>query len=246
MRGKNFNLLGILFLFGIFKTLKRKQFVLLAITVWLIGFFIYQGSQNVSSMRYFLILYPFIAIFAGIGLYNLIKINKKYYFITLVLIYLWPLMFLSIYIKPSARVAATEWINKNIPTGKTLLNEHWDDALPLASYSNYKIIQLPVFDPDTDRKWKIMEEYLRQGDYIILSSNRGYGSIPTVPDIYPRTAGYYKKLFEGKLSFKKIKEFTSYPSLSYLGIPLTFTDDFAEENFTVFDHPKVIIFKKYR
>jgi len=56
---------------------------------------------------------------------------------------------------------------------------------------------------------------------------------------------FYQGLFAGKLPYKKVAEFTSYPSLTYLGIPLTFPDDCAEEAFTVYDHPRVMIFKKY-
>jgi len=47
-----------------------------------------------------------------------------------------------------------------------------------------------------------------------------------------------------KTNYKKVAQFTSYPSLSYLGIPVSFPDDWSEEAFTVYDHPKVMIFKK--
>jgi hypothetical protein len=89
-----------------------------------------------------------------------------------------------------------------------------------------------------------MNDLLASGNFLILSSNRGWGSIPTAPDKYPRMTDFYRNLFGGQSSFKKIKEFTSYPSLDYLGIPITIPDDWAEEAFTVYDHPKVIIFQK--
>jgi hypothetical protein len=159
-------------------------------------------------------------------------------------------MFFSIYTKLHSRVEATLWIQNNISNDKIILGEHWDDALPLrgvtgsATEKTYAIELLPVFGPDIPEKWNEMDVLLEKGDYLILSSNRGWGSIPTAPERYPRMTKFYKDLFEEKLEFKKIAEFTSYPSLAYLGIPLTFPDQWADEAFTVYDHPKVIIFQK--
>jgi hypothetical protein len=103
---------------------------------------------------------------------------------------------------------------------------------------------MTVFNPDTTEKWMKMDALLQTGDYLILSSNRGWGSIPTAPERYPQMTKFYEDLFNNKLQYKMMKTFTSYPSLEYLGIPLTIDDDIAEEAFTVFDHPKVIIFQK--
>ncbi|HET7768733.1 MAG TPA: DUF2298 domain-containing protein, partial [Chloroflexota bacterium] len=51
---------------------------------------------------------------------------------------------------------------------------------------------------------------------------------------------YYRRLFNGELGFKLVHVEASYPSLG----PLTINDDAAEEAFTVYDHPKVLIFQK--
>jgi hypothetical protein len=199
-------------------------------------------------MRYFIIIYPFLAFFAGIGLAYIQKRHAKpiQAFLFLVTI-LWSLFFFSIYTKPVTRVTASQWIYEHIPANSILLTESWDDGLPLPifdmSSKNYIPKQLPVFDPDTAQKWQMMNLLLKQGNYLILSSNRGYGSIPTVPERYPKMKKFYQDLFAGKTSYKEIAQFTSYPSLSYVGIPFTIPDDGAEEAFTVYDHPKVIIFK---
>jgi len=47
-------------------------------------------------------------------------------------------------------------------------------------------------------------------------------------------------MFAGELGFELIKVFESFPSIGTLEI----NDQFAEEAFTVYDHPKVLIFKK--
>lgn len=46
-----------------------------------------------------------------------------------------------------------------------------------------------------------------------------------------------------KLDYRLIYRATSYPSLQYLGIPLTIPDQWLDEAYTVYDHPKVLIFQ---
>jgi len=46
------------------------------------------------------------------------------------------------------------------------------------------------------------------------------------------------------LGFQKIAEFTSYPRLELGTWKLEFADLSADESFTVYDHPRVIIFQK--
>jgi len=236
-------LLGTYFLFR-----KIRNGDLYVIFGWIVLFFLYQGFQTVQTMRYFILLYPFLALFAGIGFAYIPKrVPRVLHGALLFIAVLWTLFFFSIYTKPVTRVTASQWIYNNIPTHSILLTESWDDGLPLPifdmSAKAYVPQQLPVFDPDTQQKWDKMNALLTQGNYLILSSNRGYGSIPTVPERFPKMKQFYQNLFAGKTAYKEIAQFTSYPSLTYLGIPLTIPDDAAEEAFTVYDHPKVIIFK---
>jgi 4-amino-4-deoxy-L-arabinose transferase-like glycosyltransferase len=240
----------------IYLLVKKRNAMFLSIVGWTLLFFIYQSVQFVKTMRYFIFLYPFFAILAGIGFYKLSVLLKRYahrwYRMLIILcvgtILFWPLAFFSIYTREQSRVKASEWIYQNIPNNSTILTEYWDDALPLGiKEENNKVfqnLQLPVFDPDTQQKWQKINNFLSRGDYLILSSNRGWGSISTVPEKYPKMKKFYEDLFDNKLSYKKIKEFTSYPSFSYLGIPLSLPDQWADEAFTVYDHPKVMIFKK--
>jgi hypothetical protein len=106
-----------------------------------------------------------------------------------------------------------------------------------------------------------------------MSSNRLWGSIPKVPDRYPRTSAYYRRLFSPDTSFRLAAKFTSYPGIPiffftkclYLGktdYPIAqnsfieysgcqhpgiyFRDDSAEESFTVYDHPQVLIYKNQK
>jgi hypothetical protein len=155
---------------------------------------------------------------------------------------------MSIYTVDQSRVTASHWIYEEIPSRSVILTEYWDDPLPLMVQDpgtrNYRGQEVHIFDADTKEKWVTINDQLSRGDYYIMSSNRAWGSIGEVPKIYPDTAEFYKHMFQNKRGYTLIKKFTSYPSLRYLGIPLDFPDQWAEEAFTVYDHPEVLIFKK--
>ncbi len=226
---------------------QRKPLLFMLLSFFLL-FFIYQSVQFSKPMRYFLPLFPFLAIMGGIGAEFISRrFHKAIGAVFIILLLIYPLAYFSIYLHKNTRVAASEWIYKNLPQSDRILTEHWDDPLPFLLEENYGkrfvIDQLPVFDPDTPEKWDKMRQLLNDNDYLILSSNRGWGSIPTVPQKYPTMTSFYQNLLANRLSYKKVQEFTNYPSLKYLGIPITFPDDNADESFTVYDHPKVIIFK---
>jgi hypothetical protein len=236
---------AVFMLIGVYVLIKKIQKPsLLIILLWIVAFFLYQSVQFVKVMRYFIILYPFFACITAIGLSYILQKQSVYIWaVALLIISFWPASFLAIYLRPHSRVTASQWIYKHIPPGATVLSEYWDDALPLSfadkAASQYRIEELHVFDFDTPEKWQIMNQQLSSADYYILSSNRGWGSIPTVPEHYPQMSKFYADLFAGKTNYQKIAEFTSYPSIPPIVIP----DQWADESFTVYDHPRVVIFK---
>lgn len=244
-----------------FKFLFKSKFLnskhlIIFLFFYLLYFFIV-GRSSVKFMRYMLPMYPFFAILAGYGLYSVLsslrrqgsslKISKLIVWIpayagmtgALILTF----MFISIYSKPHTRIAATEWILKNIPAGSTLAIEHWDDRIPIYEGEKYNYEELTLYDqPDDDSKWQILNDKLAKSDYIVIASNRLYVPLQKLSDCkkykscYSKTAEYYKRLFSGQLAFKKIAEFSA--------SPLFIDDQSADESFTVYDHPKIFIFKK--
>ncbi len=167
--------------------------------------------------------------------------------------------------------------------GSTLGNETWDDPIPLRidgkdGFSQYHGVDMANYDedepdnPNQPGKLTKLIGWLSQTDYVMLTSNRLYASIPRQPLRYPLTSEYYRLLFSGQLGFKLVAVFESYPTLG----PFTFPDQEttqamglwpdptrcpqanvpqcqglidvplppAEEAFSVYDHPRVLIFQK--
>ncbi len=152
--------------------------------------------------------------------------------------------------------------------GTSLANEgDWDDGLPLRidGYDGYggiypRGLDFNMYWDDNPEKLERFIRILNASDYITISSNRQWGTLPRIPERFPMTTAYYRALlgcppaqdlvdcyrvaapgmFASQLGFDLIKTFTSDPALG----PLRLNDQFAEEAFTVYDHPKVLIFRK--
>lgn len=232
------------------------------LAVFMIFYFLIVGKFAIGFMRYMLPLYPLICLMAavlGIKILHFLKKRIKNEFIinSLLMVFyflllIWPFSFHHIYTKLNTRVSATEWINKYIEPGKALALEHWDDPVPLSGANKYKILTLPMYDSESVDKWKNINNVLAQTDYIVIASNRLYTPLIKLTDCkslpvgkcYRETAEYYGKLFDGSLGFEKIAQFTVLPTVPLLDIHID--DQSADESFTVYDHPKVMIFQKIK
>ena len=149
----------------------------------------------------------------------------------------------------------------------------WDDGLPWGVDGRglggrYEVCNLELYwhddqDDDLDGvpdKAQRIADCLSQGDILTISSNRQYGTIPRVPERYPLTTAFYRALLgcepaqsvlacyataevgqrDGQLGYRLTQVFESHPELG----PIEINDQFAEEAFTVYDHPKVLILEK--
>ena len=173
------------------------------------------------------------------------------------------LAYMSVYTSEHPAVRGSEWIRENIPRNSVILKEHWEEGLP--GLHGYRILELPMYNDDRPYKINQISDLLARADVLTLYSNRLYGTVPRLEDRYPVSREYYRLLFEGHLGYQLEAHFTSYPSL--FGVALV--DDtfrrprlptpagiasadlyaaeielgYADESFTVYDHPKVLIFR---
>jgi YYY domain-containing protein len=216
----------------------------------------YFGGQFAKFMRYLLPAYFGLAICAAYALvfatdglarvrrWQLSRLGRWLAPAVVALTAMWALAFSSIYDQTHSRIQASSWMYANIPAGATLATEHWDDRLPLGlprtDPGSYKYVELALYDAETPAKRDKLLQALDQADYVILASRRLADSIPRLPERYPMATTYYRLLQSGQLGFERTARFQVQPRLG----PLAIDDSRAQEDFTVYDHPLVEIWRK--
>lgn len=251
--------------FVIFKKKKEKkwaqEFILI---IFLISYFAVVGKFAVGWMRYMLPLYPLLCLFAGLIAWQALEIIQKRLthhkllilnlkILILLALLAWPLSFVHIYTQPNTRILASQWIYENIPANSIIAREHWDDGLPIGETTPYQFLELPIYEMENPIKEIQVYQVIKEANYIIIASNRLYTPLKRLAENCQKwnlaqgrcsknANEYYNNLFSGGLGYKKVAEFENPPIIPILNIAIS--DQDADESFTVYDHPKIMIFKK--
>ena len=258
-------------LFTIGYAAKHRHKCDLLLLSWILPYFLVVGTMEAKFIRYMLPLVPFLCLLAArlfdfayqrlrgrwrmsvVGLTVLVVAASVFYSIAHV----------SIYAHPHPVVQATEWANATIEPDEVAAVEDWEHLLYLGPYH---VERLRLFDPDTPEKMATMAQQIDEADYIIVLTNRVYGTVGRLTERYPHSSRYYELLFSGELGFELVYCATSYPSLwgvtivddtfNRPGLPvpeglescypggIAINMGYADETFTVFDHPMSMVFKR--
>ena len=239
---------------------------------WVVPSFLITGALQVKFLRYLLPITPFLLLFGSsmlFALWDRVRARTVRPWLVAGLVVLvgstafYALSYMSVYRDGHAAVRASDWLDQNAPKGSVVLKEHWEESLP--GLEEYDLRELPIYDDDTPHKTTRLSQELASADYLFFYSNRLYGTIPRLPERYPSSTAYYTELFSGRLGYELVDYETSYPRL--LGV--AFVDDtfgrpdvpepeglrefrpaflslglgFADESFSVYDHPKVLVMR---
>jgi len=253
----------------------RRRKADLVILAWAIPFFLITGWFEVKFMRYLLPLTPFLLLFGarlvwwlGVAVRRIVPrwrhAGGVLAVVVLALTAHYAGAYVSIYSRPHPAQQASEYLNEQqVPPGTSLLKEHWEEGIP--GLHKYKVDELGLYDPDTPAKFQRIADQLAAAEYLVLYSNRLYGTIPRLPDRYPTGTAYYRALFDGSLGYELAHTGQSVPALfgiaydddpfARIDIPppdgftpttaalATLSFGWADESFSVYDHPKVLVFK---
>ncbi len=241
---------------------------------WVVPYLLITGAFEVKFLRYLLPVTPFLLLFGSRMLIDLWRRGGEWrggearplvsaaIAIVVGATALYALAYVvGVYGQPLTSVRAGEWVRENVPRGAVILKEHWEEGLP--RLRGYDVRELEMYNPDGARKQQHVAERLAEADYLVLYSNRLYGTISRLPERYPLSREYYRLLFSGQLGYDIRLVETSYPSLLGVGLvddtfgraglpepdvsreqadfPVTLRLGYADESFTVYDHPKVFV-----
>ena len=239
---------------------------------WVVPYLLITGAFQVKFTRYLIPVTPLLVLFGAQMLFHLWQwsaSNRRWLrhavaAATVALIAvtgLYALAYMGVYQAPHTAVRSSEWVNQNAPANSVILMEHWEEGVP--HLGRYDVPRLPVYENDTPHKLDGMVAELARADYVLFYSNRLYGTITRLPERYPVTSAYYQLLFRGELGYRLANVETAYPNLAGVtlvddtygrpGLPtpegqevppgLNINLGYADESFSVYDHPKGLVFE---
>jgi hypothetical protein len=240
-----------------------------------IVYWLFSGRTIAPFVRYVIPLTPGLAVAAGVVSADWIRRPRwrtPAIAATVVVVgttFLWALAYMNVFRAPDSRLAASEWLVKNVPPGSTILVEPSQNTPPMGSYLNatdfngdyvlwadrtgqgeredyYHLYTLDVYrflyNPGVsdETRQRYIDSRLRLADWIVMDD--------TFVDFYSHLSEqthhipkqYYRDLFAGKLGFDLAQSFKTYPAL----FGRTINDDNSELTFRLFDHPRVFIFRR--
>lgn len=238
----------------LFRRPTKGEFILI---LWVAVLFIIVGKYQVKFPRYLLPIYPPLFILLGGAVRRLepyVSSPRRFLLLPLTLILgTWTLLHgfanITLYWQDHPYISASEWVFRNIPAGKVLLSVHWDDKVPvdLPGYSTHQYRmwepeqEIGIFEDDhSGEKIRTASEQLAKGDYLILPTPRAPIGVLQTPDRFPYTTKLLRLLYNGDLGYVLQKTIKARPSIGSFVI----NDDTADESLSVYDHPKVAIFRK--
>lgn len=153
-----------------------------------------------------------------------------------------------------SRIAASEWMWQNLPAGTVVANESsWDDGLPSAIRistggdllygdvgGHFTSVALAIDLPDNAEKAHTIATRLAGADVLAISSERMRKPILALGERFPMTTRYYRMLASGELCFELV--YQNKPGYTVLG--QRFDDSWAQEPWSIYDHPQVEIYRK--
>ena len=245
---------------------------------WVIPYFLITGAFDVKFMRYLIPITPFLLLFGAKMLSDIwratgrltggIRFSSRvalglFGALALTATLFYAVSYLGIYAETHSAVRAGEWIRSNVPRDSLILREHWDEGVP--DLYGYELDELQIYNPDNQAKLSAMSDQLASADYVLIYSNRLYGTVTRLPERYPVSREYYKQLFSGGLGYSLEAHFDAHPNLFGIAFlddtfgrpdlpvpvglersdpyPVSLNMGFADESFSVYDHPKLLIFR---
>ena len=262
---------------------RRRWLSLLYLAIPLSWFLIYfgiTGSFHAKFLRYMLPVIPLLCLWGAALLVALWRSTRLWrtvgLAVTAVVLLasgLYVAAYLNVYRSTHPWIQATEWLCNEIPPREVLMIEHWDNPLPMPQgrdeldcWLRFRYITFGAYYADDTAKLDHLLFGLQTSDYIVISSNRLYNSIPRLPERYPLTTRYYELLMAEELGFELVYFAQVYPELA--GVRLvheTFRDPDlpmprllaeegrrptdlvlgrADESYSVYDHPMPLIFRR--
>lgn len=217
-----FAIIALILLIKNYRVDQKKYLYWFLILVPCFVYFLYFGQLYVKWTRF---MSPIFFFFPLLSVYFISTLKSRLYrLISIFLACLPGIFFLRIYFYSDIRFSASKYLINTVPQNSSLLSESGNVVnIPILP-NNFNITNYDFYNNYPN----YLSTYLLTADYIIVPSRRVFKNY---------NLKYHQSLFNGSLSFQKIKTFS--PSYDFL-----LNSENAEETWSVFDHPTIRIYKK--
>jgi YYY domain-containing protein len=258
-----------------FRAKIHAQFPTILLVSWMLPYLLIVGVFSFAKFaRYMLPLTPFLALLVAAA-WDELGFQPKRHFVNflmgLVLVVTagYGLGYLGIYSRAHPWIETSRWmLEGNVPLmtkgedgrlRRTIVtNETWGDDLPVdvekgnaGSYDNRKI-EIVIWDSPG----KLMEfgRALSQSDILVMADARAYGTYLRLPTRFPLTYAYFETMMKhpDKLGYELAHASSNQPR--WMGL-FAINDSrilskpqwaWADESFTLYDHPHAFVFRRVR
>jgi hypothetical protein len=248
---------------------RRDRLAVMAVAFPIV-YYVMAGRTILPFARYAVPLVPALAVVAGAFSADLLRRARwrPLAIVGTVIVVgttvLYAAAYMNVFIKPDARLSASEYLSRRVPEGSRILVEPSHNTPPMGTYwtqpnfdvdyvvwgregerhDYYRLFALDTYRylydgrPTPEEKRQYIERRLALADYIVMDDTyvQFYEHLPASE--HGVVKQYYKDLFEGRLGFRLLRTFKVYPRLGGIDI----NDDGAELTFRLFDHPRVFVF----
>ncbi len=247
----------------------------LVILAWVLPYLLITGWFDVKFMRYMMPITPFLVLYGARILWWAFEVikslqpNRRWLQalpIALVLFFTihYSLSFMNVYMGQHPLNDVSSWLRDNAAPGSKVVQEHWEEGIPgVIGLDMHERAEL--YNDESSQKFDKLTVLLAESNYFVLLSNRLYATIPRLPERYPITSEFYRKLFLGELGYEMVYAGSRYVGglgVDYYEDPFArldfgsperfqppskglFTADFgwADESFSVYEHPQTFVFQ---
>ncbi|MBZ0256957.1 DUF2298 domain-containing protein, partial [bacterium] len=148
--------------------------------------------------------------------------------------------YVGIYSKPHTLVQASQYMRQVMKPGDTVVVNNVDEGFSLPNLSDMGFHYAGPPGNDINAAADYYSQRLAKADYILFRSKRPYGSTLQNPEMFGAVNQFLRVLFSEQLGFRVDKVITQPPRF----LNWEFRTDEEDESARIYDHPKVIIFKR--
>jgi hypothetical protein len=226
-----------------------------AVLLLFVGLYLLSASpMMVKPVRYFLPIVPVLLILAAEFLVWLWNAGTRRWLwrglatLTLAHAVVYGLAYTNVWTTEDSRIQAGRWMAANVPPGARIGVERGAfPMLPMIDTTRHEPVSFGfglLFNARGNllcrTEVELIERDLDRIDYIAIIDANRLTNLAAAPEVMPVLASFYEALQDGRLGYRLVQRFKTYPEVA----GLRFEDDDAEYTFIGFDHPAVLIYER--